>query len=355
MPTRDIAPIGSPCWVDLWTSDVEGSRRFYRDLFGWEAQEPSAEFGGYFMFTHDGVPVAGGMGDMGDMRADNAWKIYLTTDDINKTVDAAQAEGGRGRRSYHGRRRPGHPGGADGPYRRPPRHLAAWDVPGLRRAQRARRSQLVRAAHPDHAAAVAFYRSVFRWDTNVVGDTDEFRYTVMRDPNGEGELAGIMDAASFLPRASPPTGRSTGGSMTFTPPSPRSRRWGARSCRIPRTPRTGAWPPSESGWRRVQTAHAEPVDAPPSVAAAGRRRRRHGPGVRAAVRLATGCPHGPVVGRGRCTVLCTWTAYPSRVDPADGGDSLPGALLRTLLARHENGFTSFRKVPHGVRSAAATC
>ena len=51
MPTRDIAPIGSPCWVDLWTSDVEGSRRFYRDLFGWEAEEPSAEFGGYFMFT----------------------------------------------------------------------------------------------------------------------------------------------------------------------------------------------------------------------------------------------------------------------------------------------------------------
>ena len=59
-------PLGSPCWADLWTSDVEGSGRFYGELFGWEAQEPSPEFGGYFMFTRDGVPVAGGMGDMGD-------------------------------------------------------------------------------------------------------------------------------------------------------------------------------------------------------------------------------------------------------------------------------------------------
>jgi len=28
MPTRDRAPIGAPCWTDLWTSDVEASRRF---------------------------------------------------------------------------------------------------------------------------------------------------------------------------------------------------------------------------------------------------------------------------------------------------------------------------------------
>ena len=57
MTTRDSAPIGAPCWADLWTSDVEGSRRFYSELFGWEANEPSPEFGGYFMFTRNGVPT----------------------------------------------------------------------------------------------------------------------------------------------------------------------------------------------------------------------------------------------------------------------------------------------------------
>src|SRR5690349_20007834 len=93
MPTRDTAPIGSPCWADLWTSDVEGSRRFYAELFGWEAQEPSAEFGGYFMFTREGVPVAGAMVGMGDQRAQDLWNIYLATDDIAKTLETAASEG----------------------------------------------------------------------------------------------------------------------------------------------------------------------------------------------------------------------------------------------------------------------
>jgi hypothetical protein len=89
MTTRDQAPVGAPCWTDLWTSDVEGSRRFYRELFGWESGDPDPAFGGYFMFTRDGVPVAGAMGDMGDMKADNTWKPYLSTDDITRTVSDA--------------------------------------------------------------------------------------------------------------------------------------------------------------------------------------------------------------------------------------------------------------------------
>jgi predicted enzyme related to lactoylglutathione lyase len=36
-----------------------------------------------------------------------------------------------------------------------------------------------------------------------MGDTDEFRYTTMRDPSGGGDLAGIMDARGFLPASAP--------------------------------------------------------------------------------------------------------------------------------------------------------
>ncbi len=61
MPTRDRAPIGAPCWVDLMTSDTESSRTFYGQLFGWTAEDPNPEFGGYFNFTKDGVRVAGCM------------------------------------------------------------------------------------------------------------------------------------------------------------------------------------------------------------------------------------------------------------------------------------------------------
>ena len=61
------------------------------------------------------------------------------------------------------------------------------------------------------------------WETDTVGDTDEFRYTTVRNPSGEGEVAGVMDS-SALParRPVPPTGRSTGRSTTSPPPWPRS-------------------------------------------------------------------------------------------------------------------------------------
>ncbi|HEY5170273.1 MAG TPA: VOC family protein [Acidimicrobiia bacterium] len=203
MPTRDRAPIGSPCWVDLWTSDVEGSRKFYGELFGWEAQAPSPEFGGYFMFTRNGVPTAGGMGDMGEMAADNSWKIYLATDDIAKTVEAAENDGAQiisppmavadlGTQSVLV-----DPTGA---------HLGTWQpgtFPGFTVLNEHGAPSWFELHTRDHAAAVAFYRSVFHWDTDAVGDSDEFRYTTMRDPSGEGELAGIMDASTFLPDGVP--------------------------------------------------------------------------------------------------------------------------------------------------------
>jgi hypothetical protein len=44
---------------------------------------------------------------------------------------------------------------------------------------------------------VSFYRDVFGWETSVVSDTDDFRYTVLK--HGEDMLAGVLDASGFLP------------------------------------------------------------------------------------------------------------------------------------------------------------
>jgi predicted enzyme related to lactoylglutathione lyase len=49
----------------------------------------------------------------------------------------------------------------------------------------------------DYQAAVTFYREVFGWDTHVVSDTPEFRYTTVRQR--DGWVAGVMDASGFLP------------------------------------------------------------------------------------------------------------------------------------------------------------
>ncbi len=203
MPTRNHAPVGSPCWADLWTSDVDGSRRFYGELFGWEAEEPDPAFGGYFIFNREAAPVAGCMGDMGDMAANDTWKIYLDTGDITKTVELAE---GAGAQIVAPPMPVGDlgiqavlidPTGAD---------VGAWEAksfPGFTVLNEKGAPSWFELQTRDHAGAVGFYSSVFGWTTNVIGDSDEFRYTTMRNPEGEDEMAGIMDAVSFLPEGAP--------------------------------------------------------------------------------------------------------------------------------------------------------
>ncbi len=203
MASRDHAPIGAPCWADLWTSDVDGSRSFYAELFGWEAQPPNPDFGGYFMFTRDGVPVAGGMGDMPDMPAGNTWNIYLATDDIERTVREAVVSGAGISSPPMAVADLGVQAVLDDPTGA---HLGAWQ-PGTF----AGFAVLGEPGAPgwfelhtrDHARAVAFYRDVFRWETATMSDTDDFRYTTMRDPGGGENLAGIMDAGRLLPEGAP--------------------------------------------------------------------------------------------------------------------------------------------------------
>ncbi len=203
MPTRDHAPFGSPCWADLWTSDVPGSRAFYSELFGWEAQEPSPEFGGYFMFTRDGVPVAGGMGDMGDMAANDTWKIYLDTDDIAGVADRAAAAEAQvpvppspvadlGTQMVIV-----DPGGAA---------VGAWQAgtfPGFAVLGEHGTPSWFELHTGRYQEAVGFYRSVFGWETDTMSDTADFRYTTVKNPEGGEEMAGILDAATFLPEGAP--------------------------------------------------------------------------------------------------------------------------------------------------------
>src|ERR1051326_3700236 len=91
---------GIPCWMDLLTSDTGRAGEFYRRIFGWQAQEPSPEFGGYFMFTLDGAPVAGGMPILPEMAAmdmemTDGWGVYLTAPDATATIERILAHGGK--------------------------------------------------------------------------------------------------------------------------------------------------------------------------------------------------------------------------------------------------------------------
>ncbi|MDQ6928265.1 MAG: VOC family protein [Actinomycetota bacterium] len=201
MPKRDTAPTGAPCWVDLMSSDVERSREFYGELFGWEAQPPNEEFGGYFNFTKDGVLVAGGMASQPAPAPSDVWSVYLATDDAVKTVETARAEGSSVHVDPMAVADLGtmavitDPGGAAVGMWQPGTHKG-FGLVGETGAP-----SWFELHTRDYETAVAFYRDAFGWDTRVISDGPEFRYTIQVE--GETMLAGVVDAASFLPEGVP--------------------------------------------------------------------------------------------------------------------------------------------------------
>jgi predicted enzyme related to lactoylglutathione lyase len=202
MPARETTPAGAPSWVDLMTSDIDRSRAFYTELFGWDATEPNEDFGGYMNYSKGGVLVAGCFPRMPETPADvpDVWSVYLAVDDAEKTVEAAAAAGASviapamavgdlGKMAVLS-----DPTGAS---------VGLWEA-GTHKGMGA-------VADPDTPGwfelhtrdfdtAVGFYRDVFGWDTHEVGPP-EFRYTTLGE--GDDAMAGVMDGSNFLPEGVP--------------------------------------------------------------------------------------------------------------------------------------------------------
>ena len=201
MPKIDSIPVGAPCWVDLFSSDVDRARSFYEQVLGWSSESAGDEYGGYVNFSKDGLRVAGGMANDGSTGQPDAWSVYLAVEDAAATVDAASAAGASvivpamdvmalGRMAVVA-----DPGGAAIGIWQPGEHtgfglLAEPGAPGW--------FELHTRAYDD---SVAFYQKVFGWDTYVAGDQPDFRYTTLGE--GENGRAGVMDATAFLPDGAP--------------------------------------------------------------------------------------------------------------------------------------------------------
>lgn len=203
MTTRDHAPKGAPTWIDLWTSDVEGSRTFYPALFGWEALEANPEFAGYFQFTHAGFPVAGAMGDMPGMTTVDSWKVYFETSDIERSAAAIVANGG----TLHGPPMPVGDLGIQLVFSDASGAVAgAWQpgtFHGFHEIEVPRTPSWFELHTRDHAGAISFYSAVFGWEVDFVSDTDDFRYAMVRNADGGMGVAGLMDNRADIPAGDP--------------------------------------------------------------------------------------------------------------------------------------------------------
>jgi predicted enzyme related to lactoylglutathione lyase len=167
MTAREAYSPGTPCWVDLGSPDLEASRRFYTELFGWSAGTADAEHGGYTVFSLDGAEVAG-VGPLGGTGFGPSWGVYLSVADADDTAEAVQAAGGRvllapmdigggGRMAVF----EDNSGAALHVWQ--PRHFPGarlTDVPGT--------LTWVELSTHDQASSAAFYGEVFAWQYRTV-------------------------------------------------------------------------------------------------------------------------------------------------------------------------------------------
>lgn len=198
-------PPGAPCWIDLLTSDAPRARDFYAAVFGWVADAASAEFGGYFMFLRDGVPVAGCVPASGSDVAPDVWSSYLTTPDaraaLTRAVDAgasvfmdAMDIADLGTSAFL----VDPSGGRIGLWQ--PDTFTGFGPTGP--AATNGTACYFELHTRDFDAAVAFYRDVLAWDAVTRSEVPGMRYATL----GPGDAsAGIMDATDHLPPGEEPS------------------------------------------------------------------------------------------------------------------------------------------------------
>jgi predicted enzyme related to lactoylglutathione lyase len=189
-----VTTTGEPCWIHLFTADVDRAVTFYSALFGWSAGEPSEEYGGYRMFLRGDEPVAGLMPN--DTSNPDVWEVFLQTPDIAATVERARARGAVIATDVMQVADLGSmtsivdPAGA---------LVGAWQpdgFPGFRTRAAVGAPGWFETLTTSYGDAVAFYEDAFGWETHVVSDTPEFRYTTLGID--QDARAGIMDGAAFL-------------------------------------------------------------------------------------------------------------------------------------------------------------
>ena len=99
MPFVDKYQHGTPCWVDLETTDLAAAKEFYTGLFGWsytDEQMGEMGIGTYSMAMVNDVATAA----IYEMRpsqlrapAKPIWNVYVSVDDIEAVLDNVRQRG----------------------------------------------------------------------------------------------------------------------------------------------------------------------------------------------------------------------------------------------------------------------
>jgi predicted enzyme related to lactoylglutathione lyase len=91
MGTVDRYPAGSFCWIELGSGDLEASKVFYGELFGWRFEDLQAGGEPYTVAQLDGMDVCGLDQDPGVTSV--GWQSFIAVRDMDAVIAAADAAG----------------------------------------------------------------------------------------------------------------------------------------------------------------------------------------------------------------------------------------------------------------------
>jgi predicted enzyme related to lactoylglutathione lyase len=87
---------GAFSWSELMTTDVDGAKKFYAELFGWETEDMDMGDMNYTVVKVGGDGVGGIMTTPPQAAGiPPNWGVYVTVDDVDATAKKAEKLGGK--------------------------------------------------------------------------------------------------------------------------------------------------------------------------------------------------------------------------------------------------------------------
>ena len=86
-------PLGRFCWHELMTTDTGAARDFYSRIAGWGTSNWDGGEKPYEMLMNGEMPV-GGLMDLPSQEVPPCWLAYLSTPDLDETMEKVKANGG---------------------------------------------------------------------------------------------------------------------------------------------------------------------------------------------------------------------------------------------------------------------
>lgn len=99
MPRVESHDPGTPCWIDLATTDPATARAFYTEVFGWRAEDaPMPSGDGAYTLLYQGDAMVGALyeiaGPMKEAGVPSHWKSYFAVEDVDASAEKVAALGG---------------------------------------------------------------------------------------------------------------------------------------------------------------------------------------------------------------------------------------------------------------------